>query len=369
MPPVDPAAGAAEESLWIVVGLFLPVASFLRHRDIQPLGAACRSSARALEDELSRRDALSKTLHLWGANDFWDAFFAASTRLDWARGCWRALPPMAEARTRPLCALVGTYLYVCGGSFRGRPTSAVERLDLEAMAWEALPPMPSPRRVDADGSAAVVLGGQLYICGGLSLDGCTGSCCADRLDTERLCWETLPPMPQPRYRTAAVLAGDFLYMCGGSEGGRGACPVSSVVRFDREANAWESLPSMIEKRSGSDAVFANKNIYVGSCAHIGTQGVMQLSASGERFNTETRRWSRCPPGLLCTPGALAAAVASGCLFVCEGTAHGPSPRGCCSDAKRVAGTEHVAATMRSGALVSANALARPARRLQRGQTA
>lgn len=174
-------------------------------------------------------------------------------------------------------------------------------------------------------------------------------------------------MPQRRYRAAAAVADGRLYICGGSEGGRHSAALNSVIRFDPSAMAWEALPPMIEKRSGSSAVVANKNIYVGHCGRTdapahptrgllggrggslwyessgdfgcngGSPGESPFAlVSGERFSTETSRWSRCPPSLLSTPGACAAAVMSSCLYTCGGSAQGPSMR---SDVSRIVGTE------------------------------
>lgn len=337
----------------VVSEVFMSLATLLRSGQIVALGVTSTLAARSLREELLRRDELSRTLHLWGASKYWDVLLGDRRCLSWRCHKWCALPPMPEARVGAVCAMIGRYIYVCGGSRHGQPTNALERLCLERGRWEPLPPLLGRRRVDAEGTAVGVLDGQLFVCGGLGFDGTTASSCADCFDPEEHFWETLPAMPQRRYRAAAAVACGQLYICGGSDGGPGGAPLSSVIRFDRGVGAWEAMPPMIERRGGPAAIFANGSIYVGDCSDQGAQPVVPVFdcrlwlgadmpsslISGERFNMETTRWSRCPPGLLTTPGASVASVMNSCLYICGGSAHGPSLHG---DARRVAGTEHAA---------------------------
>jgi len=323
--------------------LFLPLATFLRLGQAMALGVASRTTGARLREELARRDHLSKTLYVWGADHYWDLYFhpEAKNCTAFNRRQWCALPPMPEARSGVVCALVGKFLYVCGGSRRGRPTNSLERLNLETGRWEILPPLLGRRRVDADCTAAAVMDGQLYICGGLEFDGLDASDCADFFDPEHHVWETLPAMPEPRCCAAAVVADSRLFLCGGSRGGRSLAPLNSVIRFGRASSKWEKLPPMLEKRSGSTAIYANQNIYIAPCglrkeAELGAGFDPVLLTSGERLNTQTLRWSRCPPELLSDPRASPGAIMSGCLYICGGSAQGPQMHG---RVCRVVGTE------------------------------
>lgn len=228
---------------------------------------------------------------------------------------------------------------MCGGLHRGRGTNAVERLDLRSGKWSPLPPLLGRRRVDADSAAAAVLDNALYICGGLSHCGKYASSCVDRFDPEHHHWEELPDMPEPRCRAAAAVVDSHLYLCGGSSfGSKDGPALNSVVRLDAQTREWESLPPMIEKRCGLSAIVANRNLYVGrhnSPCRNSTEAPLVVT-SHERFNVEMKRWSRCPPGLLSTPGASAAAAMRDCLFICGGSAQGPSQS---AAATRIAGTE------------------------------
>jgi len=321
--------------------LFVPIASQLRLHTVAALGQTSRAAVERFREELSRRDVLSKTLYVWGASSQWDLLFGIAPGFDWMRQTWTALPPMKEARTGAVCAMIGRGIYVCGGTRRGLPTNSVEKLCLQRGKWESLPPLLGRRRVDAEGSAAAVLNGQLYICGGLSLCGTIASACVDRFDPEEYVWETLPPMPSRRCRAAAAVAEGVLYICGGSDGNGDRGPMNSVIRFDKEKNCWDSVPSMIERRCGPLAVVANKTIYVGhgerrEFVEASAPGSPMTLTAGERFNTETCRWSRCPPSLLSAPGSSAAATVGGFLFVCGGSAQGPRSGGPTS---RIVGAE------------------------------
>merc|ERR1719277_1108123 len=95
---------------------------------------------------------------------------------------------------------------------------------------------------------------------------------------------------------------------------------------------------MIEKRSGVSAIIANRTLYIGRYDKMcsgAADGAPLAIVSQERFNVEMKRWSRCPPGLLSTPGACAAAAMRDCLYICGGSAHGPLQ----GRLVRVAGTE------------------------------
>mmetsp|Transcript_145616 Transcript_145616/g.363213 ORF Transcript_145616/g.363213 Transcript_145616/m.363213 type:complete len:386 (+) Transcript_145616:73-1230(+) len=346
----------------VISELFLPIASLLEPSCMASLGAISRSAAARLREELARRDGLSQTLYVWGSSSHWDLLIGTLPCVDFRRQRWCPLPPMSEARTGPSCALIGRFLYVCGGSRRGLPTNSAERLDLAKGKWEALPPLLGRRCVGvAGGSSAAVVGEKLYICGGLAFGGSMASSCVDRFDPENFTWEALPPMPGRRCFAAAAVVEDSLYICGGSDGSRsGGLPLSSVLRFDVQTDKWETAPPMIEKRWGATAIVANKTVYVGQCerrSHAAETTTPIMLTAGERLNTETGRWSRCPPSLLSTPGACAAAAATGCLYVCGGSASGLSRAR--ERASRVVGSEAFAQTLSAAAPAAVAAAASP----------
>lgn len=174
-----------------------------------------------------------------------------------------------------------------------------------------------------------MLGGQLYICGGLNFDRTSASGCADRFDPEQGHWETLPTMPESRSGSAAAVLADRLYICGGHNSD-GAEPLP-VLSFQPQSGDWEVLPQMLGKHYKALAIVANGTIYVGqrdcrpppftaSDLHLGDKRSIVAPfclAHGERFNTETRTWSRCMGAILSSPGASVTCVMNSCLYLCE----------------------------------------------------
>ncbi|CAE8616750.1 unnamed protein product [Polarella glacialis] len=158
----------------------------------------------------------------------------------------------------------GTGLVVFGGC-NGDPGAGelniAERWDSEGEVWELLPPMADRR----SGAAVAVVGGWVYACGG-----CAGSVylkAVERLGLtpasgagSRWQWQTVPAMSTPRADSAVVVAGGCLYVCGG-ESGHGP-PLSSVERFDPEAMCWESLPEMTEAKAGAAAAAVAGKLYI-----------------------------------------------------------------------------------------------------------
>eukprot|EP00427_Karlodinium_veneficum_P024350 CAMPEP_0169115626 /NCGR_PEP_ID=MMETSP1015-20121227/29439_1 /TAXON_ID=342587 /ORGANISM="Karlodinium micrum, Strain CCMP2283" /LENGTH=357 /DNA_ID=CAMNT_0009178083 /DNA_START=122 /DNA_END=1195 /DNA_ORIENTATION=- len=309
---------------FVIHELFAPIGSFFLLPAVAEFAAASRASAARVREELQRRDTASRWLRVWGNHPHWESSLMRVCGLDYKPRQWNVLPPMIDGRTDFLCALCDKHIYVCGGVRRGHPTNAVERL--VQGKWEILPPLLGRRRVDGDASIAV-LQGKLYICGGLSFDGTSASGCVDRFDPSHCHWETLAPMPASRRGAASAVLGDRLYLCGGSPKGSDM----GVLSFSPETCEWDTLPPMLNRHYRAQAVTANGTIYVGQrdsnpppCAgaysHLGDkEGVIApfLLANGERFNTETRTWSRCMSALLSSPGASVSAVMSSCLYLCE----------------------------------------------------
>lgn len=311
---------------FVISELFAALGPFLLLPAVATFAAASRSTAARVREELQRRDTASRWLRVWGSHPHWETSLKRVCGLDYKPRQWNVLPPMIDGRTDSLCALLGKHLYICGGMRRGHPTNAVEQLNLELGVWETLPPLLGRRRVDGDASIAV-LRGKLYICGGLSFDGNSASGCVDCFDPGQCHWETLAPMPARRRGAAAAVLNDRLYLCGGSPKGSDL----AVLSFDPQTGEWDLLPPMLNRHYKALALTANGTIYVGQrdhnpppCvgadSHLGDkQGVVApfLLANGERFNTETRTWSRCMGALLSSPGASVTAVMNSCLYVCE----------------------------------------------------
>jgi len=326
-PPLDIASVMSE--------LFAPLGACLMPIDVANVSRTSQTFAERVREELSRRDSAARQFHAWAKHPHWDFSLARICGHDWKQRQWNALPPMNDGRVDALCAVIGNFVYVVGGTRRGLSTNAVERLSLEKGTWEVMPPLLGRRRVDGD-AAAAVLGGQLYICGGLNFDNVSSSNCVDRFDPDECYWESMPSMPDRRHGAASAVLDDRLYICGGASTGRSGL---EVLSFDPKSGLWESLPPMLGRHDRALAVVANGTIYVGQrdCQPAECIGWTPLSlVEGERFHTNTRTWSRCMGGILSSYGSSVAKVMSSCLFLREEPCSGRPMTGRCL---RVAATE------------------------------
>ncbi|TDD11981.1 Kelch repeat-containing protein [Nonomuraea diastatica] len=145
---------------------------------------------------------------------------------DVVTGRWESLPSLPQARDHVGGAIVGATFYVLGGRDRGQVNvrDTVYALDLRSRRWSERAPMPTAR----GGIAAAAVGGKIYTFGGEGRhDGTNPNTVfaeAEAYDTARDRWVRLAPMPVPRHGTAAVAVGGTIYIPGGGTAG-GAAPV------------------------------------------------------------------------------------------------------------------------------------------------
>jgi N-acetylneuraminic acid mutarotase len=122
---------------------------------------------------------------------------------------WTAVPPMTDARNGHTATLLldGTVLVVGGAREQRQHLTSVERFDPKANAWAPQKPLDVARWLhaavrDSEGNV-VVLGGrsnaaQNGVGPGVSIAD------VERFDVKDGTWKTLPPMSEPRQRTAVI---------------------------------------------------------------------------------------------------------------------------------------------------------------------
>ena len=66
-------------------------------------------------------------------------------RYDIAKGMWGMLPSMLEKRVGCIAVVLGGQLHVCGGAHNGHHLSSFERFDVGSNSWVTLPAMSIPR--------------------------------------------------------------------------------------------------------------------------------------------------------------------------------------------------------------------------------
>ncbi|TDE49926.1 kelch repeat-containing protein [Nonomuraea mesophila] len=145
---------------------------------------------------------------------------------DVVTGRWESLPNLPQARDHVGGAIIGGTFYVLGGRDRGQVNvrDTVYALDLRSRRWSERAPMPTAR----GGIATAAVGNKIYTFGGEGRhDGTNPNTVfseTEAYDTARDRWVRLAPMPVPRHGTAAVAVGGTIYIPGGGTAG-GAAPV------------------------------------------------------------------------------------------------------------------------------------------------
>jgi N-acetylneuraminic acid mutarotase len=156
---------------------------------------------------------------------------ATVSSYDVVTGRWESLPSLPQARDHVGGAIVGGTFYVLGGRDRGQVNvrDTVYAFDLRARRWIERAPMPTAR----GGIAAAAVGSTIYTFGGEGnpAEGSNGVFAqTEAYDTERNRWQRLAPMPVPRHGTAAVAVGGTIYIPGGGDAA-GAAPMDVIDAF------------------------------------------------------------------------------------------------------------------------------------------
>ncbi|MDZ4700414.1 MAG: malectin domain-containing carbohydrate-binding protein, partial [Rhodothermales bacterium] len=156
---------------------------------------------------------------------------------DPATGAWTIMPNMPRGRDHFNAAIIGDKLYVAGGRAGsvGSTIPEVDVYDFNAGSWSTLPVLtgniPTPR----GGTAAAVVGNDLFILGGESGLQQLAHNEVEVLDTSTNSWRTLDALNTGRHGTAAVVDGTRVYIAAGSGETGGGPEMSTMEVFDRTA--------------------------------------------------------------------------------------------------------------------------------------
>jgi N-acetylneuraminic acid mutarotase len=182
---------------------------------------------------------------------------------------WSMGPALPAGRARGAAATVvrGNFLYFLGGNRLGHNSGYVpwfDRLDLKTGRWIKLPDAPHAR----DHFQAVILDGKLYAPGGRKS-------ASDRkqdvsltipqmdiydLRTER--WTTAAaPIPTPRAGLSAVTIDGLVVTMGGESATQKAAH-AEVEAYDPANGRWLRLPPLPQGRHGTQAVLVGKAIQI-----------------------------------------------------------------------------------------------------------
>jgi len=142
-------------------------------------------------------------------------------------GEWETLPDAPRARDHFQASVVKNKLYVVGGRRSSAPDNVfgnkvadVDVYDFKTQTWTTLDePLPTTRA----GSFNAVVGKQIIVFGGESGDQQLAHNEAEALNTKTESWTSLPPIPEGRHGTGAILHKEAIYIASGC-GNRGGSP-------------------------------------------------------------------------------------------------------------------------------------------------
>lgn len=149
-----------------------------------------------------------------------------------------------------------------------------------AQMWQTLAPLPAPRY----SGAAVALNNRVYYLGG-SVSGGVKSAAVFVYDPAGDSWSVGDSMLSARHRFGAVECGGDLYVFGGW-GARGEL-LNSAERYDAVAKSWSPIETMPTPRASLFAGVVNGRIY----AIGGWNGASAVGAV-EVFDPSTGHWTR-----------------------------------------------------------------------------
>jgi N-acetylneuraminic acid mutarotase len=195
--------------------------------------------------------------------------------------------------------------------------TTVEIYDPESDTWKKGPDL----LMRHDAPAALVLDRGIYLFGGHHPNARGGPLTdpatnfSEVLDTEQGRWDSLMPMPTPRFSLAAVaLKGKILAMGGGAFRDGVFRNFDLVEIYDPVAQSWvkESGMSLPWPSAGLGGCILSDRVYV-----FGGNNGERIQDCGAFYDPEEKRWTDLPP--MCEPrAAMGVAVLDGAVYVMGG---------------------------------------------------
>ena len=193
-------------------------------------------------------------------------------------GTWHRIPsPPGGARQEVAAAVVGGKIYVAGGLVANGATARVEAYDPVAREWSRVAPLP----IRLHHPMAVGYHGRLYVIGGITTGlGGTDSARVFMLEGDR--WTEAPSMHHARGAGSAVVVGNRIVVAGGISGGREVAPVEI---FD--GKTWRDGADMPSPLDHVGAATDGRYVYVAGGRRSGSH-----FASFQRYDPVADAWQR-----------------------------------------------------------------------------
>lgn len=239
---------------------------------------------------------------------------------DTRRGSWSTAAPVPVAMNHLNATVVGGKIYVLGGlsggaAWHAMPNSYV--YDPKTNAWTALAPMPTGTW---RGSAVMGVSARtIHLAGGMrtlvpgpgGVHDTVSTVTSYNVATGR--WATLPSLPQPRDHAGGGVVHGVLYVIGGREGDpenvRG-----TVYALDLRTERWSERAPMPTPRGGIAAAIVHGTIYTFGGEGNPASGSDGVYPQTEGYDTVHNTWRKLEPMPVPRHGTGAAAV-GGTLYI------------------------------------------------------
>jgi len=190
--------------------------------------------------------------------------------------------PMPTARTGPFTGVVGTHIYVVGGSTSSSIVNVNEIYDTATNTWSTGAPMPTPRYI----GASAVVGNILYAIGGAN-NGQLNVVEAYNPATDT--WSTKAPVPIIINSVYSAVLNNIVYLIGGFNGAGGR--LTTMLSYNPATNVWSTLaPLNLGKSLSAVGVLGSTIVSAGGLANSGA-----VTADTEGYNAATNAWTTLAP--------------------------------------------------------------------------
>lgn len=245
-------------------------------------------------------------LYVTGGNNFIAVAQPFAWEYDPRADTWTQLPMLPQPTAAHASAVVGDKLIVAGGYIFPFDTATVQIFDFATRTWSRGPDLP----VVNDHSAAVSLGGYMYVIGGRPNDLTQGMAFQEvfRWKPGMRAWQRVADLPYTRSGLGATTVCGRIAVFGGEDphdAPKGVVPAAEL--YDPATNRWSRLPDIPTPRHGIVAASDGNRAYAiegGDVEVLGyTNAVERLTVDCSRL-TALKPATPRPPGEGCLPDDL-----------------------------------------------------------------
>ena len=195
---------------------------------------------------------------------------------------WSVSTPLSQPHTHMATASVGQFIYQIGGENNAGVTDKVWVVDTNERTVDA----GSPKPTAVSFTSAAVLYGEIYVVGGLGVDG-NPTQVVEAYSPTNDGWLPIATLPEPLAGVVTIANEDAgtLYVLGGHNG---ETAVSTVYQYDLDQNSWTKLPDMDIPRANASGGLVNDQIII-----VGGENATGNLPSCSQFNLEVETWTEC----------------------------------------------------------------------------